>query len=276
MIGILLVLGATLAAEISTSIGKFEIEKHKESIYTLGFLSSFWSCIWFILIVFYKGHFDFTTASLPFFIPRVLLEITLAMVVVRAVATAERSTFGFIRILTIPFLFMVDLAMGVSLSQSTMLGLLLILLTLIVVVLFGGIHIKGSWLVLAAAIIAVGTVSLYNYDITHFNSVEAEQLVVIAILTLVFLGSAIWRGEKPFKLLFMYPYSWQSMAAGLGSVIGSFAYIFAAPSVIMGAQRSSQILWSVISGRLYFKEKNLFLKLTTFCLLTAGIILLIY
>jgi len=82
------------------------------------------------------------------------------------------------------------------------------------------------------------------------------------------------RGENPFALLRKPIFLVQSLVGGMGFAIGSFAYLLAAPSVITAAKRSSAVLWSVLSGNLYFHEKHILIKLAAFALLATGIIVL--
>lgn len=276
MFGVTLASIGTFLQEISTIIGKKGVEKRLESVYTMGFLNTFWSAfLYLFLIVAVRQEFVFSFASLTTFGVRLFLEIVQADLYVRALAKAERSTFGFVRTLTIPFLFGVDFFLGYRLSAMQVIGMGLIAVTLLVV--FGSRDVKktGIGLVLLTALNAVITLSLFKYDITHFNSVEAEQfLVCVAILIYFFLAAYFRNRENPF-LFFQKPaFFIQSISGGAGEIVQSFAYAFAPASVILAAGRSSAVLWSVLSGNLYFREQHLPLKVGLLFVTVAGLILL--
>lgn len=276
MFGIILALFAALFLEVSCDIGKKEICNKRESIYTMGFLSLFWSLIWFALIILYKRSFVFSLASLPTFLPRAVLEVALACISYKAISQADRSTYGFLRILTIPLLLVTDLWLNYTIALGQFIGIFLITGTLLIALLKKGVNKKGAFWVLLSAIGAVFTITLYKYDITNFNSVEAEQFLILLILMICFFFSSL-KAEKrnPFKLIFRRPFALQSLASGTASVIGSFAYVFDSASIIATAERSAAILWSVSAGRFYFHEKNLVFKVMISVLLIAGIILLL-
>lgn len=276
MIGILLVAISSLFGEISASLGKEEVGEKKESIYTMGFLSLFWGTLWFLGFIIFKQKFVFSAASLPTFLIRAALEIAVAHLGVLAVIKAERSTFSFVRISTIILLLLVDLFLGYPISIYQMAGIVLISLTLLISFLNHGVDKKGLGFVLAVAILAVPTVSLYKYNISHFNSVEAEQFLIHLMLLFYFFVMAMkLKKENPAKFLAKPLFLGQSFSSGLGSVLGSFAYSFAPASIIIAGERSASILFSLVSGKIYFHEKHIVFKLIIFALVAGGIILLI-
>lgn len=277
MLGVLLVLGATLFGEVSESVGKHEVVKGNESFYTMGFLSTFWTTLWFLLIIVGKGHFLFSLASLPTFIPRLLLELILAHVAILAVIKADRSTFGFFRIITIPLLLVVDIILGYHLSAFQLIGILLITIVIFLLFINGRITKKGIGYVLFTAVVSVITITLYKYDISHFNSVEAEQATILLAITIYFFFGAIFSAkENPFVFLKKRIFFVQSMSSGIAGLVESFAYLFAPASVIMAVKRSCGISWAILSGFYIFKEKSFLVKFIYLMLLTVGIILLIF
>ena len=112
MIGLILVSIGTFLDEISTLIGKTEVQNKRESVYSMAFLCLIWGTLWFLLIILYKGQFIFSAASLPTVIIRILTEIVLVYVTTLAIVKADRSTFGFVRTGTIPLLLFADLWLG--------------------------------------------------------------------------------------------------------------------------------------------------------------------
>jgi len=269
----------TFFQEISDSIGKRQVNTHKQSPYTMAFLSIFWGAILFFLIGVIKADgFIFKAASLPTFTIRATLEILQLYFTIFAVVKADRSTFNFIRTATIPLLFLIDLALGYKIGLWPMIGMTTIIVTLIF--LFSSNKIKkiGAGLVTFTAMNAVITISLFKYDITYYNSVAAEQLIIYLILLLfAFLISIIKAKENPLVMLFKKRiFFLQSLTTGVGGVAESFAFNYGAASIIMAAKRSSAIFWSIVSGKKYFKEKYLLTKILIFGLLLIGLVLLAF
>lgn len=277
MFGVILTSIGTLFTEIGDLIGKAQVRQGSQDGYAMGFFNSFWAGILFLGIVFYKWEFNFSLASLPTFGLRAILEVLQAHFSVRAIIRADRSTFGFIRVLTLPLLLLTDFFLGYTISLQQLSGIVLIVLTLILIFLSGKMDRQGRWIVLFTAVNAVITISLYKYNITHFNSVEAEQVLLFAILLMYFwMAGMYWTGENSLRLMFSNRvFLIQSLAQGLGGVVESFAYPFAPASIIVAAKRSSATAWSVISGRFVFSEKNFIFKIIVLCLLIAGIVLLV-
>lgn len=275
MFGILLAIVGSGTLEISETIGKYEMERGKQSVVQTGFLAAIASCLFFLVTAALRQTWIFSFASLPTFVARFVLEIILSEVSLRAILRAERSTYGMIRVLTIPLLLAVDVMLGKTLSLVQLLGMGSIVVALLLLERNHGIKRDGALLVLATAVIAVVTISLYQYDITHFNSVEAEQGITLIGLVLYF-GVRTWYETKkePFSL---YRHSWaiyQSVFAGIASVVQSFAYLFAPASVIVTAVRSASVLAALASGRIYFAEGKLGEKIVSAMIVVVGLVLL--
>lgn len=278
MLGAILVSIGTFFDEISDSIGKYEVRKKKESPQAMVFLSIFWAAILFALICLFKqDSFIFDPKSLPTFITRAFLEIIQLYVTVLAIIKADRSTFGFIRTLTIPLLLLVDIILGYSISYFSIAGMVVIIFAILVLFMNSGIKKKGAGLVLFTALNAVATLSLFKYDISHYNSVAAEQLILnLILLVFAFFFVLIQTNKNPLKLLGNPIFFLQSAAMGLGGVIVSFGYNYGTASVMTAVKRASSIFWSILSGKAYFKEKHFLLKSALFLLLLLGLVLLIF
>lgn len=276
MLGIILISLGTFFEEISHSIGKTKVLSREQTPYTMAFLSIFWGLIFFVLIFLFKGEsFIFKLSSLPTFIPGAILNIIQLYISVSAIVKADRTTYSFIRTLTIPLLFMVDLTLGYSLGQPQILGILLIMTTLFIILKNQGVKKDGIGLVTFTAVNAAATISLYKYNITHFNSVVAEQLIMNVILlasSLIF--GVVKTKENPLPFLLKPVFFFQSFSLGLAAVVASFAYNYGPASIIIAANRSSAIFWTLFSGRVYFQEKNLAIKSFIFLALAAGLVLL--
>lgn len=275
MFGLLLVSIGTFFEEISDSISKKEVREKKETVYTMAFLSLLWGFFWFGGILLYKQKFGFSPESIPTFSIRLVLEIIQMHTAVLAVVLADRSTFGFVRTGTLPLLLVVDLFLGYPVTMPQIAGIALIICSLLVLSLNHGIKKRGLGYLIYSTIGAVATISLYKYNITYYNSVEAEQFLIHLFLLVYFYFVALRVGrENPLRLLRQRIFFTQSFAAGVGSVVMSFAYLFASAAVITSAKRSLSVLWSILSGSMYFHEKHIAVKLTSFVLLVAGVILL--
>lgn len=107
-----LILLGTLSSEISNSIGKLAVARQQETLYSMGFISMFWSSILFVGLIAVGAEFRLAGASLPLFMPRVVLEIILAHVAIKSILVAERTTVSFLRMITIPLLLRIDIIIG--------------------------------------------------------------------------------------------------------------------------------------------------------------------
>jgi|SRR3989344_6332726 len=271
MFGIFLLASGSFFSEIGLSLGKEEVARRKENIYTYGFLSLFLSTVVFICIAFVRGKFLFSLDSLPTLGLRIVLEIFQAYVSIKAITTADRSTFGFLRVLTIPLLLMVDLALGYSLAVNQIIGAGILTISLLLLFFNHGLRTKGVGFVIISAINAVITISLFKYNISHFNSVEVEQGIVQVIL-LVFFALMAWRtnGQNPLHMLRKPLFFFQSLSQAVAGVLVSFGYLFIPASVAASVERSTAVFFSLLSGNRYFHEKKLAQKLIAFLFLVIG------
>lgn len=276
MIGIILISIGTFFEEVAATIGKQKVLQKEQSVYTMAFLSLFWGTIFFLLISLVQQQgFIFSLASLPTFIPRIFLEIFQMHVTVLAIAYADRSTTNFIRMATIPLLLLADIALGYHITSFQVIGIFIILSALLFVFLDTSINKKGARYALMSAVNAVLTISLYKYDIAHYNSIAAEQLIISGILLVYFFFFAyVFLKENPIVFLRRRIFFVQSLSDGLASVVQSFAYGFAPASVILAGKRSSAVVWSVISGRIYFGEQQLLSRVALLLCIVLGLIFL--
>src|SRR3989344_8721126 len=130
MFGILLASISSAFSELSDSIGKKKTTERAYSHYTFGFLSVLGGALFLLIVGFVHNDFMFSLASLPTFLPRLVLEVLQAHVTIEAIVRADRSDFGHIRTLTIPLLLAVDLMLGYGVSTSQMLGMGIIFCTI--------------------------------------------------------------------------------------------------------------------------------------------------
>lgn len=276
MFGIILTAIGTLFEEVSSSFGKWEINHHRENMYTFGFLNVFWAFWIFVGIVLWKGTFDFDPASIPLLSLLIVLEMVQIYVSLHAITLADRSTLGFLMVGTVPLLLLVDLILGYSINISSMIGVILIVFSILILFLNHGIGKQGLRYVIFAATNAVATISLYKYLITHYNAVEAQQIVTYTfIMIFLYFMSVKKYGDHPVKYIFSKEFLIHPISRGVGSVLVSLAYMYAPASVITSGKRSFSLLWSITSGNKYFHEKHLVVKFISFLLVLSGLILLV-
>ena len=276
MLGVLLAGISSAFDEIADSIGKRRISAGLESYYTFGFLTQFLSALSITAIGFFFADLNFSPESLPTFIPRVLIAVLMMQLAVVAIAKVDRGVFGFIRLATIPLLLVADVMLGYSLAAKQILGIILIVIPIGILFYSNLSKKKGMFLVLSVAILAAIDISLYKYDITHFNSVESEQAITSLIIALYFfLTATLIRGENPLSFLREKIYMVQTGSSGIAYVVNSFAYLYAPASVITTAFRGFSVLFSILAGTFYFKERGFLVRATLFCVILAGLILLI-
>ena len=274
----LTVLFASLSSfigEISSSIIKFETDRGKESVYTAGFINMLFGLAAFILLASFSGRFIFSAASLFTFVPKAILEIVQAQVSMLALMKSDRSTFAFLRNLTIPLLLAADLIFGFSVSAYQWAGIGMILAIFLIIIWFHVLNFRGAVYPIFTAVNAVATISLFKYNITHFNSVEGEQIATILILMVYFfLAAKIFSRENPFLFLKNKIFLGQGIFHGAASILGSFAISFGNPGIAMAAERASAVLAGIISGHNYFQEKKFGAKLLVSLGLVVGLTLL--
>lgn len=261
--------------EISASISKFEVSKHKESIYTASFINYFFAAIAFLILGLIRNNFVFVLASLPTFAIRAVLEVVQGHMSILAITKATRSTSVFFANLTIPLILFADLILGFQISASQWAGIAVILTVLIIILIFHIVRTEGIGYPLFTAVNAVFTIQLFKYNITHFNSVEAEQLLIICIMLLYFFFAARFISkENPFRFLRHKIFLTQGISLGIASLFDSFAVSFGNPGIATTAKRTATVLAGIISGHNYFQEKKLGAKILVALILVIGLILL--
>lgn len=276
MVGIVLAGIGNFFAEIAESIGKKEGHDKVASVHTLSFISLFFGAIFIVTLGVIRGNLIFSLASLPTFIPRAFLEILQAYATTRALIEADRGDFGFVKSLTIPLLLVIDLSLGYTLTAPQIAGMALILIAVSTLLLYERHTVRGLFWLIISAVNASITISLYKYNISNFNSVEAEQSLIIFILLIYFFFAAkYFASENPLWFLRRKIFLAHSFSAGISHVANSFAYLFASPSVIAAAIRSFAVLFALLSGKLYFHEKYIVLRSAVFILVLVGLVLLV-
>ncbi|MFA6257481.1 MAG: hypothetical protein WC671_00515 [Candidatus Paceibacterota bacterium] len=275
MIGIILTAVGTFLNEISSSFGKWEVLNKKENIYTFGFLNSFWVLFIFIILAIIKNSFIFNPASIPILSLLIILEIMQTYSTLHAIVEADRSTFGFLMIGTIPLLLVVDTILGYEINFFNLFGISVIILGLIILLFNHGINKKGIGYVIFSTINAVATISIYKYCITHYNSVEAQQIITHIFLIIFLFIMSMWKfKENPLIYLLKKNFFIQSISNAAGGAILGIAYAYAPASIITSGKRAFSVLLAIISGNKYFHEKHLLIKIISFIFIIIGLMLL--
>jgi hypothetical protein len=252
---------STFFDEVSASIGKKSMQQNKQNVYQLGFLTCFWSLILMSVLVLLGANIRFNPKSIPFLASNIALFISFNLIAGRAIKIANRSSIGLIRPITIPLLLLVDLAIGYKLTSLQIAGTFIVFLTLISAIRDKQSSRKGSGLIFVSSVLSVGMASISKYDITYFNSVAVDQSIVMGCSLAFFSLACFVQGSNPFRLLSKPRNNTQSMTAGLSGVLEGFAYLYAPASVVVSLKRGTALIWSTISGKIYFKEENLIQKL---------------
>ena len=275
MLGVVLSFTSALFGEIASSLGRYEVIKKEESAYSMAFLNLFWGAVILFVIAILRDSFVFSWASLPTFALRSVLEIVQITVAIRALIDADRSTFGFLRIITLPLLLLVDVMLGYDILPAQLAGIGLIIFSLIFLFINHGLDRKGAGHVLFISLNAVITISLFQYDIKHFNSVEAEQGIMhLILMSYLFLMAYLVAGENPLRLIRRPAILLQSGSMGIGIVLHSFAFMFAPASIVSTAARSGDILFSALAGNMVFHEKHFIIKFISFLMIVGGLVLI--
>lgn len=276
MTGLLLVLFGACFTEGGASMGKYQVKRGGESIYMMGFLDGIWGTLLFLFLLWSGAEvWRFSWDSLPTFLIRAVLEVLQAHMTVVAISKADRSTFGFIRIGTIPLLLMVDIALGYAFTGTQLIGTGLIVCSLVFLLIRRSMRTEGIWYVVIATVNAVATLSLFKYDLAHWNSLVAEQVPVLILLVCYFFVMAkIRAGENVLLRMWQPALLLQSLCVGIGTVTISYGYVLLPASMATAAVRSGSLLWSILSGSLLFAERSFWMKILGAVLCIAGLVLL--
>lgn len=174
-IAIALLICASVLIEAAGTIGKIEIRKKIESVFSMSFLNMFWSFgVFGAILVFRPDAWRFSVASIPLLIIRLILDCFQVYWTGKALSLASRGTFGLVRTLTIPLVLLAEVALGYQLSALQLIGVSIVSLTLMLLGSLGDIEKKGIQYVLLSAINAAMTITLFKFSITHYNSIPTD------------------------------------------------------------------------------------------------------
>lgn len=283
MIWLILWIISTFFWELSNSILKKKSQQyHFITIWVV--LTSF-SFIVFVLIAAFKYQswnyeLNFSIASIPLLLIRLILEITQSYITVLAIKHCDRSTFSILRVLTIPLLLIVDIILW---YQFTLFSLIWIWIILFSFIGFNFNHKTINWkwwyFSLFTAINAVITISLFKYSIDNYgNSIEIDQWIM-SIWTLLFFIIYNYSREKKiwYYLLQKDKIFWiQWLIMAISTVLLSYAYFYLNASEATAIKRAWDILWSVLAWFFFFKEENFLKKiLFAFCVIIWLVVMIL-
>jgi hypothetical protein len=274
LLGVALILVATLLNEVENVVDKKQFAKHHLTHYTVGFLTTFWSFLFFVGIQYFGSGFEFSTDSLPTLIPRIILEILLGTLAIRGMLAANLSTTSLVRLLTIPGLLLVDYLVGYELQSSQLLGMILIFVAMLILTVNNKIKKDGIGLLTLGALIAVATTSLFKYNIENFNSVATEQSIVLFAYLFYFGLQMMRNAEYPIKTLRKVWAEEISLFAGFATVLNSFALSLLPPSLMLTFKRSGSMGWSLVLGQKVFHEHHIIRKIIAASVALCGVVLI--
>lgn len=276
MFGVLLAFSGNFFGELSSSFGKRLLEKKELSMYLYGAINYFFITSIFGVIAYVEKEPLILGSGIGLLLVRIIFEIIQSEVQLRALQFASRTTFGFLRTLTIPLLLLVDLVLGYTMSFTQVVGIAIVTLSLLFM--FSGIRLreKGFYFTLFSALNSVITISIYKYDITHFRPVAVEGFYVTLFLATYFiLRSFILHGRNIFVSLRHPKFIVSAMGSSLATVFVSFAYQYGPASLVLAMVRASALFWSFIAGAVYFREGSMKRKFVTLSFLVIASFLML-
>ena len=272
LLGIALIFVATLLNELENVVDKKQFAKHHLTHYTIGFLTTFWSFLFFVGIQTFGSGFEFSADSLPTLIPRVVLELLLGTLAIRGMLAANLSTTSLVRLLTIPGLLLVDFIIGYQLGLNQLLGIGFIFVAMLILTVDNKIRKDGIGLLALGALIAVATTSLFKYNIENFNSVATEQSIVLFAYLFYFGLQMVRHAENPVKTLRKVWAEEIAVFSGFATVLNSFALSILPPSLMLTLKRSGSMGWSLVLGQKVFHEHHIVRKIIAAAIALCGVV----
>ncbi|HXK37657.1 MAG TPA: hypothetical protein VJ579_01160 [Candidatus Paceibacterota bacterium] len=266
--------------ELSASASKHAFAGRVFTYILYGFLIESMAVLMFGGAALFQGHsLHYNIDALPLFALRIFSEFLQCEVVFRALANVDRSTFSFTRVLTIPLLLVVDIAMGYTITNVEFLGIGIILVVLLSYFAGGKIHGKGIGLALVSAVLSVVNLTLYKYDITHYNAAAISQFYISLALFSIYATRLVFSREDRQLLVQMKAHpllGFSFVSQAFSSLLISLAYQYAPASLILAFSRACSVLWSLVSGVFYFHEENVLRKVFAFALIIVGLFVLVH
>lgn len=275
----LLVFIGTFFDEMSNIITKKKSRSYH--IITLGVITTIFALSIFIVSGIYKYFFSdlslsFSTASIPFLILRLFLEILQSYYTLIAIQHANRTTFSMVRMFTIPLLVIADLLLWYSFSLPSFIGIFIILISFLIFNLRGKtLDMTALKYVIFITVNAVFTTTLFKYSLTHYhNSVEIDQSIML-LWILIFFMSYNYKIHKETwvaKLFSDKHFFIQWIAIALANIVLSYSFLYLNASISIAIKRVWEVVWSLVSGKVFFQEQHIFHKIILACFLITGVL----
>lgn len=271
----ILILGGSILGEVSSSLGKYTVKHKVVGLFSLGFLNSLVGFGLFAgTIAIQPEAWKFSFESIPTLAVRIVLDCLQLYLTLKAISISSRGTFGLVRSTTIPLVLIADLFLGYTIGPGALLGMGLIFSTLVILAALGDLERKGLKYVALSAVNASITISLFKYNISHYNSVATEQLITMFVLTIACFAMATLARERIWSIFRRPVMAIEGTALGGSGLLDAFAYMFVPASVAVTMIRAMSVFWSIIFGKAYFKETHLIPKLVGCVVIVLGIMLL--
>ena len=275
MLAVLLNGVAAILREAGTSIGKKEFDAHHEDLFVMGFINSVIGVIIFVTIGFLFDSLVIDPQSFLTLSIRIILELILTTLTLMAIVRSSRSTFSFYRTLTISLLLISDIFLAYQFKASQIIGIAIIMITIGHLYYSKTSDQKGRNLTIITALIAVLTTTLYQYNITNYNSIAGEQSVVLTVqLIYLFIASLVISKQNPIKELANKLHLSQSFLTGISNSIVSYSFNFAPATIVIASKRVFGLIASIASGHFAFHETKFSQKIIYGVLVSIALILI--
>jgi hypothetical protein len=229
------------------------------------------------IVVFVENDRSFTRTLLSFFllIFQVLAGVLFNELTNKAIHHAERSTFSVLSTITIPLLLICDILLGYETTRWQIGGVMLLVVMLTYVFFRGHFSMKGVKYVISSNLISLGTIVAFKYTTTYYASTELMNFLTSGgISALLFVIICKTKGFKGIKAVMKPKYIGFASLYGVGGVLCAAAYKFMIASMVIALKRFLSMIFGVITGKLYFHEKNTISKLSIASLIGIGVFIM--
>jgi len=175
----------------------------------------------------------------------------------------------------IPLLLVLDILLGYEITARHILGGIMLLGMLIYIIYKGDFSMKGIKYVIAANLLSVLTITAFKYSTSYFGSTELVNFYSALFaggLFVVIVGRT--KGIKGILKICKPKYLAFASLYGIASVLNAAAYKYMISSMVIACKRFFAMMFGIISGKLYFQEKNLLKKISVASMIGMGVIVM--
>jgi hypothetical protein len=259
LLGLALMALATFVEEASTSMGRTGIDKAEEFPLEMGFLNAVAATgVYALIVVWLREPWTLTSADLPLFALRGLLDIAIGVCTVFAVAKADRGTFALLRLLTIPAALAFGILIGIPISPMAAAAAIVIMLALWLLGARHDVKWTGAGWAVTTSVLAGLSVVLFQRQLTQSAAPATMQLWIVALDAVVWGTAArIKDGRWPIAPL-RHPLGWlHAGAMGIGAGIEFTAFTLAPGALLIATKRGLAMGWALTSGQRLFHETGM-------------------